>query len=162
MQPRMNNNRSHAHSVNSNLGAALVLMLLTAACVFFVTISLRKHILYSTLQSSGIRIKGTIVYTHSARKNKTTTYHIRYEYTAPDGSVMTDTAQASEVYYHQLSKGQQFDLLISPSDPKLNKPEFARAPSPIIIIGLGVLMMLSLYGSIKFIVLHFRTKNKQE
>ena len=34
---------------------------------------------------------------------------------------MTDTAQASEVYYHQLSKGQQFDLLISPSDPKLNK-----------------------------------------
>ncbi len=151
------NSKEPAHGMNANLAAAFVLLILAIFCIFFFTLVIKEHILYSTIKSSGVKINGTVTYTHSSHRNKTTLFFINYEYIAPDGSQLSDTAQTNEVSYHHFSKGQQFALYILPSNPKLNKPEFTSPPSSIILILIVFFLVFSLSGSIFFFFKSFRS-----
>ncbi len=141
---------------DNNLGTAFVLLILAVGFSFFMTLAVRQRILYSTLQETGMKIEGTVISTGSSRNQKTTTYSIKYEYTAPDGRHFIDSAQAGKSDYIHYSKGMKFDLYVSPTDPELNKPVFTPSPPLFIIIPFTLLAVVFAIGSVKFFLKHFQ------
>lgn len=149
--------KSQQKGKNNNLHLAFILLFIAVASAITMPETIRTRVIYSTLPETGMKTKGTVISKHSLRSGRTWHYTIKYEYTAPDGTQFTDKANARESDYLHYSEGMKFDLYISPTNPKLNKPEFAPTPPLIIVIPFTLFGILSTIGSVLLFLKHFKS-----